>query len=132
MEPAPFDIRECLSDTLATFTDPARQKNIHLSSFVDPSVPNIIIQDKSRVRQVLFNLLGMLFFSLHLSPFLFSLYFARFSLLFLVSFFRSYFFRFFLHFCFFCLTRMCRKCSEVHRRVRARGGVVGSGQDFRE
>jgi signal transduction histidine kinase len=59
LEPSPFDVRECLADTLATFNVPAQQKRIHLSSLVDPGVPAVVVQDKSRVSQVLFNLLGI-------------------------------------------------------------------------
>lgn len=58
LEPAAFDVKECLADTLAVFTGLARMKHINLSSSVAPSVPLVIMQDKSRVRQVLFNLIG--------------------------------------------------------------------------
>lgn len=64
LEHAAFDVRECLSDTLATFNVPAQQKRITLSSFVDSSIPSLVVQDKSRVSQVLFNLLGI--YSLYL------------------------------------------------------------------
>lgn len=59
LEPVAFDIRVCLVDTLAMFQMPAKQKKILINSSIDPIVPDVIVQDKSRVRQVLFNLIGM-------------------------------------------------------------------------
>ncbi|MBI5052735.1 MAG: GAF domain-containing protein [Chloroflexi bacterium] len=54
----PFDIRDCVQATLDLLVPRAVEKEIDLASFVDDDVPNFIMGDAARVRQVLMNLIA--------------------------------------------------------------------------
>eukprot|EP01133_Synstelium_polycarpum_P014264 gene14264-16838_t len=54
----PFRIRECLEQSLAMMAPTAQKKCTELALFVEPSVPDIIIGDNDKLRQVLINLIG--------------------------------------------------------------------------
>ena len=54
----PFDLRDCLENTLRPFEHQARQKGIRLELSVHPHVPNRLRGDPGRLRQVITNLLG--------------------------------------------------------------------------
>ncbi len=54
----PFDIRECLMQSLATISANAAEKGLVLLHSVDAAVPACLKGDSSRVRQILLNLLG--------------------------------------------------------------------------
>jgi len=58
LDPQPFPLRETLADTLNTLGLRARQKGLDLSFRVRPEVPNGVIGDAGRLRQVLVNLVG--------------------------------------------------------------------------
>jgi len=58
LDPQPFPLRETLVDTLNTLGLRARQKGLGLSFRVRPEVPNGVIGDAGRIRQVLVNLVG--------------------------------------------------------------------------
>jgi PAS domain S-box-containing protein len=58
LDPVPFDLRESVADTMAALAVRAHQKGIDLALEVAPSVPNALVGDVGRLRQVLVNLLG--------------------------------------------------------------------------
>ena len=58
LSPAPFALRECLRDAVRTLTAPARQKGLELVPDIAANVPDALVGDSIRLRQVLLNLLG--------------------------------------------------------------------------
>src|SRR5262249_58344869 len=52
-----FDLRELVGDTLSTLALRAHQKGLELAGRVDPAVPQTLVGDPNRLRQVLVNLL---------------------------------------------------------------------------
>lgn len=56
LEEQPFDLRQCVEDALDLMSSAAAQKNIELVGNVAPEVPQSIIGDVTRVRQILVNL----------------------------------------------------------------------------
>ena len=54
----PFNLRDCLEDTVEPFGPRARAEGIELSLRMDPSVPSMVIGDPGRVRQIVTNLVG--------------------------------------------------------------------------
>ena len=58
MEAIPFDLRQTLGDALNTLRLRAEQKNVRLTYHVHPGVPEAVIGDPGRVRQVALNLIG--------------------------------------------------------------------------
>ncbi|MBS4036314.1 MAG: PAS domain S-box protein [Ignavibacterium sp.] len=58
LENHPFDLRECIEDSLDLIATKAAEKNIELSYNIDSSTPLAIIGDVTRLRQVLTNLLS--------------------------------------------------------------------------
>ncbi len=58
LEQHPFDIRECVEETLNIHSPNANKKGLELTCLFDPSTPTKIIGDVTRIRQVLNNLLG--------------------------------------------------------------------------
>lgn len=57
-ERAPFDLRQTLREIVNLMTPRAQEKGLMLQLALSPSVPEWVIGDVSRVRQVLFNLIG--------------------------------------------------------------------------
>jgi signal transduction histidine kinase/AmiR/NasT family two-component response regulator/HAMP domain-containing protein len=55
---APFDPRECFAATLSLFCAQAADKGLSLSLVVNGTLPNIVIGDENRLRQVCVNLIG--------------------------------------------------------------------------
>ena len=55
---APFDPRELRSSTLGLFELIAQGRHLNLEFILDPSLPPMLVGDESRLRQVLFNLVG--------------------------------------------------------------------------
>ncbi len=53
-----FNVRDCARDSLALFVIRAEDKGITLSSDIAPSVPDWVVGDAGRLRQILLNLLG--------------------------------------------------------------------------
>lgn len=58
LESVPFNLRRSLEETLDTVAPPAREKRLDLALEMDPSVPDAIVGDSVRIRQVITNLVG--------------------------------------------------------------------------
>ncbi|XP_077241026.1 histidine kinase CRE1-like isoform X2 [Tasmannia lanceolata] len=58
LEAVPFDLRSILDDVLSLFSGKSRDKGIELAVLVSDKVPEILIGDPVRLRQVLTNLVG--------------------------------------------------------------------------
>jgi PAS domain S-box-containing protein len=58
MEAIPFDLRESLGETMKALSIRAHQKGLELVYEVQPDVPDQLIGDPGRIRQVLINLVG--------------------------------------------------------------------------
>jgi two-component system sensor histidine kinase/response regulator len=58
LEYSPFDVRESLGDTLNTLALRAHQKGLELACHIAPDVPETMIGDPVRLRQILINLVG--------------------------------------------------------------------------
>lgn len=58
LEMQPFDLRECIELTLKTLAIRADQKGLELLCDVASNVPDAVVGDPSRLRQVLLNLVG--------------------------------------------------------------------------
>lgn len=54
----PFNLRNCIEDVLDLVASKANQQNIDLGYLIEPNIPNFIISDVVRVRQILLNLVG--------------------------------------------------------------------------
>ncbi len=57
-EAIPFELFDTVSDTLRTLDIKASEKGITLSSDVRSDVPEVLVGDPGRIRQILFNLVG--------------------------------------------------------------------------
>jgi two-component system sensor histidine kinase/response regulator len=58
LEPIDFQLRESLGETIKTLALRAHQKNLELIYWIAPEVPNAVIGDPGRLRQILINLIG--------------------------------------------------------------------------
>jgi signal transduction histidine kinase len=58
LDPMPFDLRDHLRGTLRTLVPRAHQKGLELISQVQAEIPDIVVGDPRRVRQILVNLVG--------------------------------------------------------------------------
>ncbi|KAL1832770.1 histidine kinase 4 isoform X2 [Daucus carota subsp. sativus] len=58
LEAVPFDIRSILDDVLSLFSEKSRHKGIELAVFVSDKVPEMVMGDPGRFRQVITNLVG--------------------------------------------------------------------------
>ncbi|MDX1946416.1 MAG: response regulator [Pirellulaceae bacterium] len=58
LDPRPFDLPECLGDTLRSLAVRAHAKGLELAWHVDRDVPTALMGDAGRLRQVLVNLVG--------------------------------------------------------------------------
>jgi signal transduction histidine kinase/CheY-like chemotaxis protein len=58
LEPIPFHLRNCLGHALKTLALRAHQKGLELVYHVHPTVPDALIGDPGRLRQILVNLVG--------------------------------------------------------------------------
>ncbi len=58
LSPVEFDLREALENTLRTLGHRAHQKGLELACRVAPDVPEALVGDASRLRQIVLNLLG--------------------------------------------------------------------------
>ena len=54
----PFNLRDCLGDTIEPFGPRAESEGIELSLHIDPAVPSMVIGDPGRLRQIVTNLVG--------------------------------------------------------------------------
>jgi PAS domain S-box-containing protein len=57
-EKRPFDLRECLKRSIALIAVPAASKALDVGYLTDANVPEILVGDATRLRQVLINLIG--------------------------------------------------------------------------
>ena len=58
LESVEFDLRDCLEGTLKTLALRADQKGLELLCEAAPDVPEIVVGDSSRLRQIIVNLVG--------------------------------------------------------------------------
>ena len=58
LSPISFSLRGCLSEAAGTLTVNAEQKGLRLLVNVSPEVPDVVVGDPTRLRQVLLNLLN--------------------------------------------------------------------------
>ncbi|MFN0052145.1 MAG: response regulator [Planctomycetales bacterium] len=58
LDPSPFDLRECLGDTLKSLALRAARKGLELVCRIDPNVPELVVGDSTRLRQIVVNLVG--------------------------------------------------------------------------
>jgi signal transduction histidine kinase/CheY-like chemotaxis protein len=58
LDPAPFRLSECLEGTLSTLALRAHKKGLELACHIDPDVPDALVGDQGRLRQILVNLVG--------------------------------------------------------------------------
>jgi PAS domain S-box-containing protein len=58
LEKTPFNLRSIFEDIVGVLAVNAARKNLELTGFIDPAAPLGLIGDASRLRQVLFNLIG--------------------------------------------------------------------------
>ncbi len=58
LETQPFNLRECLEDALDLLAANAAQKGLDLVSHIDDDVPEMVVGDVTRARQILVNLIG--------------------------------------------------------------------------
>ena len=56
--PEPFDLRECIENTVGLMSTQASGKNIDLLVHMDPNLPDFYVGDAGRMRQILTNLVG--------------------------------------------------------------------------
>mgnify|MGYP005842891365 FL=1 len=58
LEVAPFDLRETLGDTMKSLALRAHGKGLELACRVHPDVPALLVGDRTRLRQIVVNLVG--------------------------------------------------------------------------
>jgi len=58
LEEVPFDLAESLGDTMKSLAVRAHGKGLELAYHVGPGVPSIVLGDRSRLRQIVVNLVG--------------------------------------------------------------------------
>lgn len=58
IEAIPFDLRRLILDTLRSLSLRAQEKNLELALDIDPKIPQQMLGDPGRIRQVLLNLIG--------------------------------------------------------------------------
>jgi CheY-like chemotaxis protein len=58
LDPVDFDLRECLAATMKTHALRAHQKGLGLACRVQPDVPDAVVGDPGRLRQIVINLVG--------------------------------------------------------------------------
>ncbi|KAG2546323.1 hypothetical protein PVAP13_9KG032338 [Panicum virgatum] len=58
LESVPFDLRSILDDIISLFSSKSREKGIELAVYVSERVPEILLGDPGRFRQIITNLVG--------------------------------------------------------------------------
>jgi two-component system, sensor histidine kinase and response regulator len=58
LDPIRFRLRDCLNDTLKLLALRADEKGLELTCDVRPEVPEVVVADPSRLRQIIINLVG--------------------------------------------------------------------------
>ncbi|HEY9687562.1 MAG TPA: PAS domain S-box protein [Coleofasciculaceae cyanobacterium] len=54
----PIELKSCIEESFALFTQKAGEKGVRLSLRIEPEVPMMIMSDSTRLRQILVNLVG--------------------------------------------------------------------------
>lgn len=58
LEHIPFNLRDCINETMHLLAPSAHEKNLELSMMIDSEVPHEVIGDAMRLQQILTNLIG--------------------------------------------------------------------------
>jgi PAS domain S-box-containing protein len=58
LDEVPFELRECVGDTVKSLALRAHAKNLELALHIRPNVPALVVGDLGRLRQILVNLVG--------------------------------------------------------------------------
>src|SRR5262249_41659901 len=58
LDPVPFRLRDSLGDTMKALAFRAQQKGLELACHIPPAVPDAVLGDPVRLRQVIVNLVG--------------------------------------------------------------------------
>ena len=58
LDPQPFSPRDCLDEIIRILSHGAKEKGLELNTHVSPDVPDYLVADSARLRQVLINLVG--------------------------------------------------------------------------
>jgi signal transduction histidine kinase len=58
MESHPFELRQCLEDALELVAPQAAPKHLELACYIDEAIPEILLGDAARLRQIIVNLAG--------------------------------------------------------------------------
>ena len=58
MEECPFELRTCIEEALDLLVTKAAEKKLELAYIADPAIPNRLVGDVTRLRQILVNLVG--------------------------------------------------------------------------
>ena len=58
LESEPFQLRECLGDALRSLAHRSRHADLEIASDIHPDVPELLVGDAGRLRQVVVNLIG--------------------------------------------------------------------------
>ncbi|MEM9159130.1 MAG: response regulator, partial [Verrucomicrobiota bacterium] len=53
-----FSLRECVEQTLDIFIEQVSKKNLELAYYIEEDIPEVLIGDATRLRQILVNLIG--------------------------------------------------------------------------
>jgi len=57
-DPKPFNFRMCIEDVAALLRSQAQKKGIELNVEIEPALPELLVGDAARIRQILINLVG--------------------------------------------------------------------------
>jgi len=58
LEQHPFDLQECVESAINLLLDKSVEKGLEIINIIDPQVPQVILGDENRLRQILLNLLS--------------------------------------------------------------------------
>jgi len=58
LEDVPFNLRDCIGKALKLMTIKADEKGLELAGRIDPKIPNYVIGDPGRMRQIIVNFVG--------------------------------------------------------------------------
>ncbi len=61
IRPSPFELEPCITGIRDLFTDQIKRRGIDVNVDIDANVPNFIVADQGRIRQILLNLVGNAF-----------------------------------------------------------------------
>lgn len=58
LDPKPFNLQMCIEDVVALLTSQAQKKGVDLNIEIDTPLPELLVGDAARLRQILINLVG--------------------------------------------------------------------------